>query len=225
MTKSPSVFSPGRGFGGPLLLLLISGLLQMLQGMYPDWFLYDRGAIGQGQWWRLLSGHLVHTNMAHLLLNSAGVIALWFVFGHSVLLGARHATLKYLGLVALLSVLISFGLWLWFPDVTYYYGLSGALHGLFCFGAVSDLSQRRWSGALLLMGCALKVAWEWVAGPSAATGALIEAEVAISSHLLGSILGTLLAAALWMRRVRVISATSRADRARRQPSDSGQQRQ
>ncbi|QIL90355.1 rhombosortase [Microbulbifer sp. SH-1] len=216
MTRPPKPFLPGRGFGGPLLLVLICGLLQMLQGMCPDWFLYDRGAISHGQWWRLLSGHLVHTNAAHLMLNGAGVIALWFVFGRNVLLGARYAVGKYLGLVALLSIAISAGLWSWFPDVEYYYGLSGALHGVFCLGAVGDLSQRRWSGALLLAGCALKVAWEWVVGPSAATGALIEAEVAISSHLLGALLGTLLGLVLWMRQARTAPPIRRADGARSQ---------
>lgn len=186
------------GLGGPLALLLLCGSLQFLQSPFPDAFLYERAAIASGQWWRLLSGHVVHTNLAHLLLNSAGIFALWLVFGRSALLGRRHSATKYLGLVALLSLLISSGLWFWFPDVDNYYGISGVLHGLFCFGAVSDLSQRRWSGALLLAGCAGKVAWEWIVGPSAATGALIEADVAISSHLLGAVCGTLLALFLWI---------------------------
>ncbi|QKX17021.1 rhombosortase [Microbulbifer sp. YPW1] len=189
------------GSCGPLVLLLLCGLLQFLQSPFPDAFLYERAAIASGQWWRLLSGHLVHTNTAHLLLNSAGVIALWLVFGRSVLLGSSHLVAKYLGLVVLLSLLISGGLWFWFPDVDNYYGISGVLHGLFCFGAISELSQRRWSGALLLAGCAGKVAWEWAAGPSAATGALIEADVAISSHLLGAVYGTLLAGGCWIVQV------------------------
>lgn len=183
---------------GPLALLLLCGLLQFSQSLFPDAFLYERAAIASGQWWRLLSGHLVHTNTAHLLLNGAAVIALWLVFGRSALLGNRHSVARYLALVALLALLISGGLWLWFPGVDNYYGISGVLHGLFCFSAISELSQRRWSGALLLAGCAGKVAWEWIVGPSAATGALIEAEVAISSHLLGSIFGALLALLLWI---------------------------
>ncbi|WP_236250487.1 rhombosortase [Microbulbifer sp. ALW1] len=185
------------GSGGPLALLLLCSSLQFLQASFPDAFLYERTAISSGQWWRLLSGHLVHTNMAHLLLNMAGVFALWLLFGRSALLGSGHSVLKYLGLVALLALLISGGLWLWFPDVDNYYGISGVLHGLFCFGAISELSQRRWSGALLLAGCVGKVAWEWIAGPSASTGALIQAEVAVSSHLLGAIWGSVIAALLW----------------------------
>ena len=188
--------------GGPVVLLLLCTALQWLQGIYPDAFLYDRAALASGQYWRLLTGQLVHTNAAHLMLNAAAVVALWFVFGRIALLGERHPVAAYLGLVAGLSLLISAGLWLWFPEMEYYYGLSGVLHGLFCFGALSDLYQRRWSGALLLLGCFAKVAWELTAGPSAATAELIEAEVAVSSHLLGSLFGTLLGGLLWFSKSR-----------------------
>ncbi|MCK7599003.1 rhombosortase [Microbulbifer sp. CAU 1566] len=185
------------GSGGPLALLLLCGTLQFLQAFFPDVFLYERTAIASGQWWRLLSGHLVHTNMAHLLLNMVGVFALWLLFGRSALLGSGHSAVKYLGLVALLSLMISLGLWLYFPAVDNYYGLSGALHGVFCFGAIGELYQRRWSGVLLLAGCAGKLTWEWFVGPSASTGALIQAEVAVPSHLLGAICGSVIAALLW----------------------------
>lgn len=196
MTNRLTPFIPLTGIGGPLVLLAVCALFQWLQGQYPDAFLYDRTAIANGEYWRLLTGHLVHTNGAHLLLNAAGVVALWFVFGGSVLLGKRPAV-AYLVLVVVLSLFISAGLWFWFPETTHYYGLSGVLHGLFCFGAVSDFSQRRWSGGLLLFGCWVKVAWEWYAGPSAATADMIEAEVAVSSHLLGSAWGTLCGLLVW----------------------------
>ena len=178
------------GLAGPLLLLCFAVGLQLLQARLPEVFLYDRAALAGGEYWRLLTGHLVHTNRAHLLLNGLAVIALWFVFGRSALLGERHPVAAYLGLVVLLSLSISAGLWYWFPDVAYYYGLSGALHGIFCFAAVSELLQRRWSGGLLLIGCFVKVGWELTAGPSAATASIIEAEVAVSSHLLGTLFGT-----------------------------------
>ena len=177
--------------GGPLILLLLCILLQFIQSLHPDWFMFDRTLLAEGQWWRLLTGHLVHTNTAHLLMNGAAVVVLWFVFGQSQLLGRRHPVAAYLGAVAFLSLLISAGLWGWFPEVNVYYGLSGVLHGLFCFAAVSELFQRRWSGGLLLIGCFAKVGWELVVGPSAATASMIEAEVAVSSHLLGTVSGTL----------------------------------
>ncbi|WP_231758618.1 rhombosortase [Microbulbifer elongatus] len=176
-------------------------MLQYLQSLHPDWFMYDRALLASGQWWRLLSGHLVHTNLAHLMLNAAAVVALWFVFGQSALLGRRPVA-AYLGLTALLAVLISLGLWVCYPGVEIYYGLSGVLHGLFCFGALSDLYQRRWSGALLLIGCWAKVAWELTAGASATTAEIIGAEVAVSSHLLGTVFGSLSGAIVWFWKAR-----------------------
>ena len=188
--------------GGPAILLLVCLLLQFVQSLHPDWFMYERALLAEGQWWRLLSGHLVHTNTAHLMLNGAAIVALWFVFGQNALLGRRHPVVAYLGLTALLAVLISLGLWIFYPAVEVYYGLSGVLHGLFCFGALSDLYQRRWSGALLLIGCWAKVAWELAAGPSATTAEMIGAEVAVSSHLLGTIFGSVSGALAWLWKAR-----------------------
>ncbi|MFC6634731.1 rhombosortase [Microbulbifer taiwanensis] len=180
------------GIRGPLLLLIASALLQLFYTGSQDWVFFDRAALGEGQWWRLLSGHLVHTNAMHLLLNGGAVAALWLLHGQF------YRVPVYLGLVALLSLVISLGLWAWFPDVALYGGLSGVLHGLFCWGACRDMAQRRLSGALLLAGCWGKVAWELFAGPSAATAELIEAEVAVSSHLLGALAGSAIGLMSWV---------------------------
>ncbi|MFC6980724.1 hypothetical protein [Microbulbifer taiwanensis] len=42
------------------------------------------------------------------------------------------------------------------------------------------------------------MAWELFAGPSAATAELIEAEVAVSSHLLGALAGSAIGLMSWV---------------------------
>ncbi|WP_250459565.1 rhombosortase [Microbulbifer litoralis] len=172
---------PPRGAGGPLLLILACALLQLC---HLAWLEFDREALATGQLWRLLSGHLVHTNGTHLVMNVGAVAMLWLLHGQ------HYRAPVYLGLVVALSLLISPGLWYWFPGLELYRGLSGVLHGLFCWGCCRDLAGRRLSGALLLAGCYGKVAWELIVGPNAATAELIRAEVAVSSHLLGALAGT-----------------------------------
>jgi hypothetical protein len=85
------------------------------------------------------------------------------------------------------------------------------LHGLFAWGACRDLMQRWQSGALLLAGCYLKITWELLAGPSADTAALIEAEVAVSSHLLGAVAGTAIGL-LGLLRMRTIGRAKKLHR-------------
>ena len=36
-------------------------------------FRYDRAALLAGQWWRIVTGHLVHLNAAHLAFNLFGL--------------------------------------------------------------------------------------------------------------------------------------------------------
>ena len=42
---------------------------------------YERGAVLDGEWWRLLTGHLVHADAAHLAWNLAGAALVWWLFG------------------------------------------------------------------------------------------------------------------------------------------------
>ena len=42
---------------------------------------YDRAALATGEWWRLVTGHLVHLGWDHLALNVAGLIGLWWLYG------------------------------------------------------------------------------------------------------------------------------------------------
>ena len=41
---------------------------------------YERGAIASGGWWRLLTAHLVHMDLHHLVLNELGLVLLWSLF-------------------------------------------------------------------------------------------------------------------------------------------------
>jgi len=41
---------------------------------------YDRGAIAAGGWWRLLTAHIVHLDVHHLILNELGLVLMWSLF-------------------------------------------------------------------------------------------------------------------------------------------------
>ncbi|MFV0594345.1 rhombosortase [Shewanella sp.] len=144
---------------------------------------YRRSAISDGEWWRLITGNLLHTNHWHLLMNLAG---LW------VILFLHHFHYRLKGLTALfisLCLLEGIGLFLGYPQLLGYVGLSGMLHGLFTFGAVQDIRHKIRSGYLLLLGVLVKVGHEQFYGASDDVTAMIGARVATEAHLVGLICG------------------------------------
>ena len=61
------------------MALLLSGLVAALfavTGPAPAEWVYDRDAIAAGEAWRLLSSHLSHSDLEHLLLNLLGLVTL-----------------------------------------------------------------------------------------------------------------------------------------------------
>lgn len=155
---------------------------------------YQRSAITQGQWWRLITGNLLHTNHWHLLMNLAG---LWIV----LFLHHFHYQLKGVSLLFLLLCLLEgLGLYLGYPQLLGYVGLSGMLHGLFAYGALMDIQHKLKSGYLLLLGVILKVTHEQFYGASEDVTVMIGARVATEAHLVGMICGIICAVMMLLRK-------------------------
>lgn len=163
---------------------------------------YNRAAIASGQWWRLLSGHLVHLNIMHSALNILGVIL--------CVLASGAPRASFSGLLGLLAVSLATGLGLWFlsPDVGYYLGFSGVLRGILAYALTSTVNHP-WH-ALGLLGVAIKLAYEQLShfNPLYLQSSIGDA-VVVDAHLYGALSGALLALlACWQRRHSSVSAES-----------------
>lgn len=114
---------------------------------------YDRLALARGEWWRLVTGHLVHLSAGHLAMNIAGFAALALLYRS---LAARRC---WLVLALAVSLSISAQLYWFSPTVQWYVGLSGVLHGLWAAAAVWlwPLSRAESLGAGLLLFAKLAV--------------------------------------------------------------------
>nr|WP_244943733.1 rhombosortase [Vibrio algivorus] len=146
---------------------------------------WNHNAIMTGQWWRIVTGNLTHTNLYHLAMNVAGLWVISFIFRAN--LEARQFLLVFTGLC------LSVGSLLLFTSMQIYVGLSGVLHGLFAFYALVEYRLGRKSNALLLTGLTAKILWEQWFGSATGSEALIGAKVAIDAHLFGAISGAVLA--------------------------------
>jgi len=168
-----------------LLSILVFAGEYFFGGSITQALVYQRELITQGEVWRLFSGHLLHTNGFHLLLNLAALIMLW------VLHGCFYSIKNYSVLFLFCSISTSLGLFFGNPSLIEYVGLSGVLHGIFVFGAIMDILSKDKTGYLLFIGVWLKITHEQIYGASSDVSDLIEANVAIDAHLWGAVGGLL----------------------------------
>ena len=170
-------------------VLIFTSLLCVLFQLEPvqAWVVWDKNAIADGQWWRILTGNFSHTNYSHLLMNLAGLWIISYLF---------QPNKKQL-LSALLFISLVTGFALLLSSIQIYVGLSGTLHGLFGLFALREALNGRNSSWLLVFGLIAKIAWEQFVGPSSTTGELINARVAIEAHLAGALAGGFMAVVLF----------------------------
>ncbi|MEZ9156685.1 rhombosortase [Vibrio lentus] len=171
-------------------VLIFTSLLCVLFQLEPvqAWVVWDKNAIADGQWWRILTGNFSHTNYSHLLMNLVGLWIISYLF---------QPNKKQL-LSALLFISLVTGFALLLSSIQIYVGLSGTLHGLFGLFALREALNGRNSSWLLVFGLIAKIAWEQFFGPSSTTGELINARVAIEAHLAGALAGGFMAVALFV---------------------------
>jgi len=116
---------------GTILVLMVS-VLSYLSPDVASLLVYDRLAVMNGQWWRLVTSHVVHFDRLHLVydLIAFGLIG-W-------ILEARLCRYFYF-LCALLAFSIGIALFIMKPGMMRYGGLSGLACGLFIYLALIDL--------------------------------------------------------------------------------------
>lgn len=102
------------------------GLIAALLTFWPlgmPQFRYDRNALQAGEAWRVVTSHLVHLNGTHLLLNLLALILLCELLWLDLPL--QHAA----GMLIWSALSVSLLLWWLHPELIWYAGMSGALHG------------------------------------------------------------------------------------------------
>src|ERR1700756_2799400 len=124
MIAEPSATSV-KVWGPPAALALLSTLLMLGGSPLSQLLRYDRAAVAAGQWWRLLSGNLVHLGWWHLLFNVLSLVLL------VLLCPERLSWGEWLRRVVLIGTGMSLCLYFLAPGLQDYVGLSGLVYGLF----------------------------------------------------------------------------------------------
>jgi rhomboid family GlyGly-CTERM serine protease len=143
------------------LLLCVALLLAPLAGgdRLELLWRYERLAVAEGQWWRLLSAHVVHLDAWHAVLNCMGLALLWALFARS------YRLTQWLLAMGLILATIDLGFWFISTDLQWYVGASAALHGVFACGCIALIRQRDRIGYAAAVIFVAKLLWEQLHGP------------------------------------------------------------
>ncbi len=146
---------------------------------------YDRVWIGQGEFWRLLSGHFAHLSASHLALNSAGLLLVWF------LVGRTYSNQSWVLILAVILAVMDAAFWFITPELYWYVGMSGMLHGLLGAGIVARFPKFDTETTILLLLMAAKIGWEQWQGPVPGSEMTSGGPVVVDAHLYGALGGAL----------------------------------
>ena len=181
-----------RAYGIALICVLALLLAPELDGQAArDAMSYQRAALSDGQWWRILSAHFVHLDLEHAVLNGLGVVLMWALFARD------YAPFAWLAIYLVASLAVSAGLWLFSPEVEWYVGASGALHGVMTAGTLAHLRRGDLDGWILAIFIVVKLGYEQFAGALPFAGS---PDTVVDAHLYGAIGGVVLAPFLRLRR-------------------------
>jgi rhomboid family GlyGly-CTERM serine protease len=145
---------------------------------------FERVPLAAGQYWRLITGHFIHLNLHHALMNSAGLVMLGLYFRRDFSLPA------WIGLILLSSLTISLGLWWTQPGLVAYVGFSGVLHALLYAGILLSWKEMPRINAVVMLLLVARLAWEHSpAYDPAYLAGWIHGLVAPAAHFFGALTG------------------------------------
>jgi len=186
----------GHGAGGwllPVLVLLLAGLLALGGETSQQWLRFDRTGISSGELWRLASGHFVHLGWPHFALNGAGLLLVWY------LVGDVFDWIRWILIGVFTVITMDIGLWLFAPELMWYVGLSGLLHGILAAGLMEKLRKPDKEALILMVLLLAKLAWEQFSGPLPGSETTAGGAVVVDSHLFGALGGVVAAILLRIR--------------------------
>ena len=177
----------------PGLIVILATLLAFSGDWGRELLRYDRDAIAGGEVWRLASGHFVHLGFPHWALNIAGLLLVWILVG-------EFLRMRQWLLITLASIFgMDIGFWLLQPQLEWYVGLSGLLHGYLFAGVVAGYRERRVEMAVLGAIVVAKLVYEHLAGPLPGSELSSGGPVITAAHLYGAISGSIASAIIGIR--------------------------
>lgn len=146
-----------------------------------EYLAYNRNSVDNFELWRLISANLLHTNAFHLLINSLAFLLIWNLYHKNL------TTKLFILLFIFCSLGVTLGIHFFAHNINNYVGLSGVLHGVFIFCLYLEIKNHSKIAYLLVIIVFAKIFYEQTFGADKSLAKLINANIAIESHLYGVI--------------------------------------
>lgn len=171
----------GKRLWAFLSICLLLVLIESLGDEGRAWLRYERALVADGEWWRLLTGHITHLGWTHLALNVMGLALMWALFYDDYPL--RHWVL------ILVCSLIAIDTAFFFieRDLRWYVGLSGVLHGVMAAGTLAHLQRHEPDVWILLPFLTTKLIYEQFVGTMPYSLEAANGPVVVDAHLYGTL--------------------------------------
>lgn len=153
----------------------LANLQQLLQ--------YDREKLANGEYWLLLTANFVHLSRGHYFMNMAALWIIWLMFGDLL------CPTKWLLLIFISAFTVGAGVHILEPQIDYYVGLSGVLHGLIIGAAVLQYNSNKPFALAVLALTIFKIIYEQLYGALPGSEQTAGGYVLVNAHLYGAIAG------------------------------------
>lgn len=172
-----------------LALTVALAFVMLFLGLMPQateaLWQFDRTRIESGEWWRLITGQFIHYGFYHLAMNLSALLLCDFI------LLRQLSPVRYCVVLVLTTFTVGAGLYVGNPEMEFYGGFSGALHGLIITGLLLNLRPAPVFPFAALVLVLAKLIHEQTAGYDP-QHPLLPVPVAVDAHLYGAIAGLLL---------------------------------
>lgn len=173
-------------FVTPLAITIISFFLSTSFADLNNLLRYDRDSILNGEIWRVLTGNFTHAGLGHWFVNMFGLWLLWFIYVNS-----KQRQLTMLSVLFITCLGTCVGLFFLEPQLKWYVGLSGALHGFFAAGIILFFKSEPKIQMTLAVLLAMKLIYEQFFGSLPGSAEMTGMPVLVNSHLYGAITGVI----------------------------------
>ncbi len=163
-------------------------LLAAMGDSARELFRYQSDLFSTGEYWRIITSHFVHLSLNHTLFNVAGTAIFSFLFARQLSCMGWWLVLAFL--VPISSMLI----YTFNPDLGWYVGFSGVLHGLLITGGILELrkadgNDMRMAIFILIVVVAKLIQEQFLGGVESTTEEIIGGKVFPDAHLYGALAG------------------------------------
>ena len=159
---------------------LIATIIMLLGDEAIHLLRYQHKEVSDGEIWRLFTANFTHSGWNHWLLNFTGLVLIDYLF-QPVLTQLQRAKLLVF-CVVLNTVFLHL-----FMKLSWYVGLSGALHGFLVGGALLSWSKAKMMNTIIIVVVTIKLVAELGWEINRGTAEFIGANVVEEAHLAGSI--------------------------------------